>query len=566
MNTKLQFRVLYRQFLFRLMDVELLSASAGGDASAMFGQFVSLLIFGSLLSAYMSLPIGAAVRDSGLPGPVWWAERTVISVTMLVVGVFALLSWDSTFPDRRDVLVLAPLPVRVRTLFAAKIAAAASALGLTLAMWNSLSGFAWPMVLAPAGSGYAGTMRFVAAFWVTLLVAGIFLYCAVLGVQAFAAQLPRSWYLRVSPLLQMTAFVLFLGVLFFQPSLDTAAALVAPENQRTLAWLPPYWFLGLLSELSGVFPAEWHAVMAPLARRALLSLAIAIVVAGGSFALSYLRTLRKIVEEPDIAPGARGGMWLPRFGNSRQTALAQFVIRTLLRSRRHRSILAFYLGGGFAIAAVSLEGARQAMHLTFTDLIEQINVPVLGASVVMLCASWLGTRTVFSMPLDLRTNWLLQVTPTPGGADLLSAVRRALLALAVLPVLAAWAVLLLFWPWVRVVEHLLLLGLLGSLLVDISLNGFRKIPFTCSYLPGKSKAHLVFWFGIIPLVVAIDTAVELEQRAMASPLSYLCVAVTLVAAAFAARRVTDRSANRNGPEIQFEESPSDGLVVLGLNG
>ena len=109
MNTKLQFRVLYRQFLFRLMDVELLSASAGGDASAMFGQFVSLLIFGSLLSAYMSLPIGAAVRDSGLPGPVWWAERTVISVTMLVVGVFALLSWDSTFPDRRDVLVLGAL-------------------------------------------------------------------------------------------------------------------------------------------------------------------------------------------------------------------------------------------------------------------------------------------------------------------------------------------------------------------------------------------------------------------------------------------------------------------------
>ncbi len=58
MHTKLQFRVLYRQFLFRLMDVELLSASARGDASTMFGQFASLLIFGSLLSAYVSMPIG----------------------------------------------------------------------------------------------------------------------------------------------------------------------------------------------------------------------------------------------------------------------------------------------------------------------------------------------------------------------------------------------------------------------------------------------------------------------------------------------------------------------------
>ena len=38
MNTKLQFRVLYRQFLFRLMDVEFLAASARGDASQLFGQ------------------------------------------------------------------------------------------------------------------------------------------------------------------------------------------------------------------------------------------------------------------------------------------------------------------------------------------------------------------------------------------------------------------------------------------------------------------------------------------------------------------------------------------------
>jgi hypothetical protein len=151
MHTKLQFRVLYRQFLFRLMDVELLSASAHGDASTMFGQFASLLIFGSLLSAYVSMPIGAAVRESGLAAGVWGAERIVLSLDMLVVGVFALLSWDSTFLDRRDVLVLAPLPVRVRTLFAAKIAAAASALGLTVLMWNCLAGFAWPMALALNG-------------------------------------------------------------------------------------------------------------------------------------------------------------------------------------------------------------------------------------------------------------------------------------------------------------------------------------------------------------------------------------------------------------------------------
>lgn len=547
------------------MDVELLSASAGGDANTMFGQFASLLIFGSLLSSYAALAFGSEAQRTGLAGPVWDAERIVVSLTMLVAGVFALLNWDSTFPDRRDVLVLAPLPVRARTLFASKIAAAASALGLTVVMWNCLAGFAWPMALAPAGSGFAGTMRFVAAFWITLLTAGTFLYCAVLGLQALAAQLPRRWYLRVSSVLQIALFALFLGLTFFQPSLDTPKALAAPENQRTLACLPPYWFLGLASELSGVFPAEGHTMMAPLARRAMLSLPIALLVAGGAFLLSYLRTLRKIVEEPDIVPGSRGGIWLPRFGNLTQTALAQFVVRTLLRSRPHRTILAFYLGGGFAISALFLEGTRQAMHLNWTDIAERLKFPMLFASVVMLCALCLGTRTVFSLPLDLRANWLFRVTPPPGCASLLSAVRRALLALAVLPVVAASALLLWFWPWKPAAQHLLLLGLLGSVLVDISLKDFRKIPFTCSYLPGKSKAHLVFWFGIIPLVLAIAKAAELELSAMASPLSYWCVAVTLAAAAFAARWITNASAKQNIPEIQFEETPSDELIQLGLS-
>jgi hypothetical protein len=91
-----------------------------------------------------------------------------------------------------------------------------------------------------------------------------------------------------------------------------------------------------------------------------------------------------------------------------------------------------------------------------------------------------------------------------------------------------------------------------------------SLPFTCSYLPGKSKVHLLFWFGIIPLVVAIHKAAELEQRAMASPPIYWAMVATLGAIAFAARRVTIMSVNRSGPEIQFEESASGELVGLGL--
>lgn len=98
------------------------------------------------------------------------------------MGIFALLNWDSTFLDCSDVLVLGPLPVPVRTLVAAKIAAGASALALTVAAWNSLAGFVWPLTLTPPNSGILGALRFIAAFWIVLLTSGAFLYYALLIV------------------------------------------------------------------------------------------------------------------------------------------------------------------------------------------------------------------------------------------------------------------------------------------------------------------------------------------------------------------------------------------------
>ena len=124
------------------------------------------------------------------------------------------------------------------------------------------------------------------------------------------------------------------------------------------------------------------------------------------------------MEEPDVVPAARGAIGLPRLGSSPQTALAQFVIRTLLRSRRHRAIVAFYLGGGFAIVALTWAGTIGAMgrpgatHLTATGLARRVNGPPLVSSVLIMCALWLGILTVFSLPLDLRANWLFRVTPT----------------------------------------------------------------------------------------------------------------------------------------------------------
>src|SRR6185312_8728519 len=84
-------------------------------------------------------------------------------------------------------------------------------------------------------------------------------------------------------------------------------------------------------------------------QRAWLGLGIAIGATAVAYAASYARTLRQIVEEPEITPGMRGFGWLPPFGSRVQTAIGQFAVRTLARSRQHRVILSFYLGVGFAL-------------------------------------------------------------------------------------------------------------------------------------------------------------------------------------------------------------------------
>ena len=223
----------------------------------------------------------------------------------------------------------------------------------------------------------------------------------MLGLQGFAAQvLPRRVFLRASSWLQIAAFCVIVCVYCLQPMMPPN--LVAASGSGLLAWSPSYWFLGLSQQWNG------SPALALLARRAWIGLGIALSATAVAYALSYLRTLRKIVEEPDIVGGARSGTWLPCMGNAVETALVQFSLRTLLRSRLHRIILAFYLGVGFALViAMVKNGAppNQLADAPAADPWSQVNEPLLAATITMMGFAMIGTRVAFSMPLDLRGNW-----------------------------------------------------------------------------------------------------------------------------------------------------------------
>ncbi len=553
-----EFRVLYREFLFRVVDLELLAPQ--GDIAKLLGQFAAILICLSFTLSVRAMFLSPNnLPPQMLRAVVWERENMLIATTMLAVGMFAVLSWDSAFLNRRDVMVLAPLPVRPRTLLVAKIAALATALSLTILAFNALTGLAWPMVFAGTNIGSRDVIRSFAAYWATMIAAGVFILCSVLGLHGLAAQLPRRRYLRVSALLQMAAFCVLLSVYLLEPAPLSAQNLGVLESRHLLAWLPTYWFFGLFQVLNGSVPDEVRTTILALARRAELGLAIAISAAGTAFVVSHFRTLRKIVEEPDITPGAGGIHWLPRFGNSMTTAIVHFSIRTLMRSRQHRVILAFYLGLGFAIVVLFLQAPPPRQQA----LSASVSVPGLLASVLMMACAVAGARVVFAMPLQLKANWIFRVTPLPAPLGLLNAIRRSLLVLSVVPV---WAIsagaLLWIWPWRIGAEHVIALGLFGFVLADISLRGFQKIPFTCSYLPGAGYRRFLTVWSMLFITV---TAVGFEQRALDSPGRYaLMIAILCVAVGWARWWSVTRA---NAPEaaLLFEEAETPAIFALDLH-
>jgi len=548
----LQFRVLYRQFLLRVLDLESLSVQA--DVPRFLGQFASVLIFISVIGA-----LGPVMSHETLTTHeaalsfVWRGEQSLISGMMLVIGLIAVISWDSTFPDRRDVMILSPLPVAPHTILLAKVAATAALLGLAILALNFATGFAWPVLIGSQHDSNWGFFQSFAAYWFTMVAASAFLFCSVLTVQGFTALLlPRRLFLRLSAILQIAAFGIFLAVYFLEPSLTTPAAVAPPENHRVLAWSPAFWFFALFNQLNGSLPSN----LAWLAQRAWVGLAAAVGGATISLLLCYLRTMKKTVEEPDLAPGARGPHWTPPFGSPLRTAIALFSVRSLMRSRQHRLAFAFYAALIFSIALSLLQS------VLFDPAFRNLNAEFLTATFLMMSLAVFGLRTVFSLPISLTANWLWRITQLRPPENYTSGTRTTLLCFAVVPVLCLAALLSLsFRPW-PVVGHLAVLALVGWIFVELSLIRFYKVPFTCSYLPGKVHIQVLFWCAMLLVTVFALTSAEFEMPALNDPFRYARMTSLLGATAVGLWAFNRRRAKSS--VIYFEELPPEAITTLGL--
>lgn len=433
-------------------------------------------------------------------------------------------------------------------------------LGFSAVALNFLTGLIWPLLFSAPGSGILGAARSIIAYWITIAAVATFIFCLVLCLQGGAALiLPRQIFLRLSSLLQVVAFTILFGGYLLEPPIENIAALVAPANRRLLDCLPSYWFLGLFQQLNGTM----RPAFAPLAQRAWIALAIALFSAVTILLLSWVVKLRRTVEQPDIVPGRWENGRLLSFGSPVSTALVQFSLRSLFRSRQHRLFYAFYLSIGLAIAV--LYTGVFATHADAHAGSGNLFASFLVASLMILCVAVLGLRIVIDIPVVLRANWIFHLTQIDATSTYLRAARRALFLLAVLPIWLAVVILMLsYWPSWQSVVHLIALGIVGATLTDLAILSLRKIPFACSYMPGKGKLHFLFWGGILVGLPLINEAGALEYRLLATRFGSMELLILVSSCAILLRWYNGRSRQDAGTIIFQEEEPVD-LLALRLN-
>jgi CubicO group peptidase (beta-lactamase class C family) len=414
----------------------------------------------------------------------------------------------------------------------------------------------------PARGGVRSWFQLSVAYVLTMAGAALFVFAAAAGLQGVAAAvLPHRVFLRASSLLQLAVFGTVVGGYFLQPMVVSPTIVLQAQQAPWFASSPSLWFLGLFQYASG------SPAMQPLAARAVGGLGVALLAAAVACVLSYVRTLQRLAEAPDLAASVRAAGHLPATGGPLSTAIVHFSARTLLRSAPHRVLFAFYLGIGFALSAVFLKSPRaQALAETAVGggSWDDTSVALIVSSVVMMACAVVGARLTFAMPRDLAANWIFRVLPLEGGLRYTAARRRTFFAIAVGPVwLLAAAVVLTLWPVRPALAHLILLALFGSVLVELCLVGTQRIPFTCAYLPGGSRTHVTAPLAVVLLLVFAFVGAELERRALDDGALYAALVATLVVAWITARAVAWwlRPAD---PLPEFEDEPAGRLIGLEL--
>ena len=524
------FRLLVGHFFGRLFDNEIVSQH--GDMRTNVVQAFGLVASPGIFLPFYMIPQRVRFDRPFDNGWILLSDYYFfVLYSMVVMGFVMVFEWDALFPDRKDYLILTPLPLGGATLFAGKTVALLLFLGLFVIDANFFCTLLGPLVAGGEAPLSYVVRKLVLPHLIAVASAGAFVALSIAAVQGVLINvLTGRGFRRVSPWVQMALMGMLIVVLFLTPLATVAIRPLVESHSPLLRYFPPFWFLAMYLDMLPGRPAGpiFHEI-APLAWQGLLAAAAVFAV---TYLTGYWRHSRRVMEGVEAGLGAPG--WLRRrfdkLVNQRllphplERATFHFISNTILRDARHRLFLAAYGGIALALAlpAVVHIGAKPGVPMLAWSSAGLLAVPLTLSFFVVS-----GLRAAFNLPAELRANWVFQVCETEERMVHISAVRKWIVVMGIVPLFAVLTpVELIFRGWAPGLVHLSFALVLSLVLLNLLLVWFRKIPFTCSYFPGKTSMAVMFFIYLAGFSVYAWTMADLERRLIANPVGlaifYLC--------------------------------------------
>jgi len=531
---------------------------------------VQLVIWGMLLAAMPTtayavvMPKKYAGAQFYIPlGPEFDADRLVlITLSMIVIGVVGLFIWDGVFPDRRDVRILGVLPVPTHRFVIARLAALGRVYVLFATPLCLLQSVVFGLTVTGFG-GAIGRINGIAAHFAAVTLASAFVFSALIAAQCL---LLVVFGRRAAQAASMTFQVLFavglVQLLFFLPELGQILRRGggAHDGLSTLSAVPPTWFFAVYQQLT---PAANDGTAA-IARLGLGLTIVSCLLAPALYGASYqLLSQRALEGAPRRGSGAMrtratttGRDLSSIFGPPLTRSIRLFTVRTLLRSRSHRMMFAVYAGFAFAFVLSS------ALSIALRDGYAGFARPGAGMMSMPLVMQFLllvAIRVIMAVPSEPKARWVFRAAEPEDRAAAIAGARDAAMTVVILPtVLFALAQGLMFWSVATALSHAVFVFVTGRLLAEVLTVRSGKLPFACTYLPGKSRVfalwpvHLLAFLTYAVLFAEIDAALSRRPYKLA----LFCVAATAVAQLVVLMR---NRALRALTSLRFEEEDTNAI-------
>ncbi len=559
-------KLLTEHFFRRFFDHEMLAA--GGSPYASVVRTLTLLFLPGFIVAMYTYPlyVNLEMKWPRLIEPTRWSNKLLFcTIAASLMAFVTSLQWDSLFPNRDDFMILTPLPLRRRLVFGCKAAALIGFAALFAAAINIGPAIVFPAATLTPSNPVGNTIGYAWTNAVSMFLCSLFVFCACLAMQgALLNLLPTSLYRRVAIWMQFTIMAGSATLLLLFP----LAAKLAPLGKAApiLSWFVPAWFAGLSEFWNG----RQGEVFGVLAQRASHALQIAFFFAGVFYIGAYTRYLQKTIETPED-DGSQSALsralarvldriLLP---HQHERGVFHFILQTLFRSARHKLFLVGYAGVACSLVIWELV-TLFSMHSY--DILREPSPELLCIPLVISFFILSGVRFVFPRPAELKANWIFQLNEDPNGIRSLEAPVKIMALIGVLPVtIPLYPVHIWLWGPGTATIHLIYTALLGLLLVEVMLFGFRKVPFACSFVPGGhnntgwSMLYLI-GFGLYAYSMA-----SVEYWMLREPTLRATFLLMILTAAWLGARYFRRSLLANEFRLEYDEAVEPAVRTLDLS-